>query len=144
MDPFSGQKAKGDALRSLLEEPMPWCDHCQCYHHSTARCISKNPPGWNEPGMQPINWAEELQPVPPAVQKAAFDWLMTQDYSQIELRMLQAAQQDVDRHYQIAFEAWQHQQTRPESRWAFADRMAKLGGAGFIRVYAAAKLRENP
>jgi len=25
----------------LDEAPMPWCDHCQSYHHETARCINK-------------------------------------------------------------------------------------------------------
>jgi hypothetical protein len=25
---------------NLENEPMPWCDHCQCYHHGSARCIS--------------------------------------------------------------------------------------------------------
>ena len=34
-----------------------------------------------------------------------------------------------ERHYLIAFEAWQRRQTRPETRWEFADRMAKQGGA---------------
>jgi hypothetical protein len=22
-------------------EEMPWCNHCQCYHHVKARCIDK-------------------------------------------------------------------------------------------------------
>lgn len=25
--------------RANHEMPMPWCNYCQCYHHSTARCI---------------------------------------------------------------------------------------------------------
>lgn len=28
-------------MRDLENEPMPWCDHCQCYHHDTAPCINK-------------------------------------------------------------------------------------------------------
>jgi len=35
--------------RQLNEAPMPWCDHCQSYHHETARCINKGAvasPGW--------------------------------------------------------------------------------------------------
>jgi hypothetical protein len=22
-------------------EPMPWCDQCDCYHHTNARCIDE-------------------------------------------------------------------------------------------------------
>lgn len=52
-----------------------------------------NPQGWNEPGMQPITWSDPV------------------------------AEAAVDRHYQITFERWQRHQTRPETRWEFAERM---------------------
>lgn len=80
--------------------------------------IYGNPPGWNEPGMQPINWAE--------LQTTALDYT-----SHAQRRIAHLMTSDVvddpvvDRCYLAAFEAWQRQQTRPETRWEFADRMAK-------------------
>jgi len=26
----------------MWKKPMPWCNHCKCYHHETAACISKS------------------------------------------------------------------------------------------------------
>ncbi len=34
---WAGAPRGGD----VLEGPMPWCDWCECYHHSTAVCITK-------------------------------------------------------------------------------------------------------
>ena len=25
-------------------DDMPWCDHCECYHHKLAQCIHKTTP----------------------------------------------------------------------------------------------------
>lgn len=36
---MSEYRAKREALE---QAPMPWCDHCQCYHHHTAHCINKS------------------------------------------------------------------------------------------------------
>ena len=43
------EAAHAEFTRVLEEAPMPWCDHCQSYHHETARCINKGAgasPGW--------------------------------------------------------------------------------------------------
>ncbi len=29
---------------SIENEPMPWCEYCQCYHHDTAPHIHKEKP----------------------------------------------------------------------------------------------------
>lgn len=88
---------------------------------------SKNPPGWNEPGMQPIDWAERVEH-----QKAAAEALLgpaatehVRDYIKLA-RQLPTYSEIVEAHYLAAFEAWERQRTKPESRWQFADRMAKL------------------
>jgi hypothetical protein len=30
-----------EMVRAVQDEPMPWCDHCQCWHHVTAECIRR-------------------------------------------------------------------------------------------------------
>jgi len=30
------------SARDVSIRPMPWCDNCQCYHHTTADCIRRN------------------------------------------------------------------------------------------------------
>ncbi len=29
---------------TLENEPMPWCEYCQCYHYASARHITKDKP----------------------------------------------------------------------------------------------------
>jgi hypothetical protein len=28
-------------MADISDEPMPWCEHCQCYHHDTAEHINR-------------------------------------------------------------------------------------------------------
>lgn len=95
----------------MINREIPWCDACQSYHHDAAYCIKAK--------------GDLLRKYVGA--NVAAHWPDV-DYTQTELRLLQHAQQDVDRHYQIAYEAWERQRTKPETRWEFADRMAKQEG----------------
>lgn len=38
----ANQMLEARAKAALEEADMPWCEHCQCYHHTTARHIDKS------------------------------------------------------------------------------------------------------
>jgi len=39
---FVERPGDSEGFTDLENTPMPWCDHCACYHHHTARCITRH------------------------------------------------------------------------------------------------------
>lgn len=103
-----GYECEDGCAYPLRNVPMPWCDHCQGYHHHTARCISLNPLRWPVPegmklaaellsgearvvGINPKGWQEV-----DGVQLPAITWAELTD-------------EQLDQMFQL----WLHSRTRP-------------------------------